>query len=383
MKKLTILVSLFLAAAVLIGCGAKTSGTSEATPTPAAHTIIAEGHLVPNRSLYLSFLASGRVEEVLVARGDQVSSGQVLVQLGDRQQAEAALAGARLEQVSAQQAYDALSRTDGLTRAQSWQAYLQAQKARAAAQIAWDQLDPVTLQTNIDDAQAVVTDRQTDLEDAQKDFDKYKSLDQNNGSRKNSEKKLQAAQLAYDQAVQKLEALNQHRDLLRASLDAALAAEAEALHTYQLSQDGPNADQLALAQARLDQANANTAAAQSALDNYTLKAPFAGTVAEVNVVADQMVGPETWAVALADTSLWYVDTSDLAELDVVDVQVGQAVTVTVDALPELVLNGVVETVSAAPKMQSGDILYTVRIRLVRGDPRLRWGMTVEATFINP
>jgi multidrug efflux pump subunit AcrA (membrane-fusion protein) len=186
MKKLTILVSLFLAAAVLIGCGAKTSGTSEATPTPAAHTIIAEGHLVPNRSLYLSFLASGRVEEVLVARGDQVSSGQVLVQLGDRQQAEAALAGARLEQVSAQQAYDALSRTDGLTRAQSWQAYLQAQKARAAAQIAWDQLDPVTLQTNIDDAQAVVTDRQTDLEDAQKDFDKYKSLDQNNGSRKNS-----------------------------------------------------------------------------------------------------------------------------------------------------------------------------------------------------
>jgi multidrug efflux pump subunit AcrA (membrane-fusion protein) len=383
MKKLTILVSLFLAAAVLIGCGAKTSGTSEATPTPAAHTIIAEGHLVPNRSLYLSFLASGRVEEVLVARGDQVSSGQVLVQLGDRQQAEAALAGARLELVSAQQAYDALSRTDGLTRAQSWQAYLQAQKARAAAQIAWDQLDPVTLQTNIDDAQAVVTDRQTDLEDAQKDFDKYKSLDQNNGSRKNSEKKLQAAQLAYDQAVQKLEALNQHRDLLRASLDAALAAEAEALHTYQLSQDGPNADQLALAQARLDQANANTAAAQSALDNYTLKAPFAGTVAEVNVVADQMVGPETWAVALADTSLWYVDTSDLAELDVVDVQVGQAVTVTVDALPELVLNGVVETVSAAPKMQSGDILYTVRIRLVRGDPRLRWGMTVEATFINP
>jgi multidrug efflux pump subunit AcrA (membrane-fusion protein) len=383
MKKLTILVSLFLAAAVLIGCGAKTSGTSEATPTPAAHTIIAEGHLVPNRSLYLSFLASGRVEEVLVARGDQVSSGQVLVQLGDRQQAEAALAGARLEQVSAQQAYDALSRTDGLTRAQSWQAYLQAQKARAAAQIAWDQLDPVTLQTNIDDAQAVVTDRQTDLEDAQKDFDKYKSLDQNNGSRKNSEKKLQAAQLAYDQAVQKLEALNQHRDLLRASLDAALAAEAEALHTYQLSQDGPNADQLALAQARLDQANANTAAAQSALDNYTLKAPFAGTVAEVNVVADQMIGPETWAVALADTSLWYVDTSDLAELDVVDVQVGQAVTVTVDALPELVLNGVVETVSAAPKMQSGDILYTVRIRLVRGDPRLRWGMTVEATFINP
>jgi multidrug resistance efflux pump len=303
--------------------------------------------------------------------------------LGDRQQAEAALAAARLEQVSARQAYEALSRTAGLTRAQSWQAYLQAQKARAAAQIAWDQLDPVTLQADIDDAQAVVADRQTDLEEAQKDFDKYKDLDPGNASRKNSEKKLQAAQLRYDQAVQQLEALNQRRDLLRAALDAALAAEAEALYTYQLSQDGPNADQLALAQARLDQANAHAAAAQSALDNYALKAPFAGTVADVNVVADQMIGPENWAVALADTSRWFVDTSDLAELDVVDVQVGQAVTVTVDALPELVLNGVVETISSAPKIQSGDILYTVRIRLEQGDPRLRWGMTVEATFTNP
>jgi len=383
MKKLTLLVSIFLAAAMLIGCGAKTAATSEATPSPAAHTIISEGHLVPNRGLYLSFLASGRVEEVLVAPGDRVRSGQVLVRLGDRQQAAAALAGARLEQVSARQAYEALGQTAGLTRAQSWQAYLQAQKARAAAQIAWDQLDPVTLQADIDDAQAVVADRQTDLEDAQKDFDKYKDLDPSNASRKNSEKKLQAAQLRYDQAVQQHEALNQRRDLLRAALDAALAAEAEALHTYQLSQDGPNTDQLALAQARLDQANAHAAAAQSTLDNYTLKAPFAGTVAEVNVVADQMIGPQIWAVALADTSRWFVDTSDLAELDVVGVQVGQAVTVTVDALPELVLNGVVETISAAPKIQSGDILYTVRIRLEQGDPRLRWGMTVEATFINP
>lgn len=383
MKKLTVLVSLVLASAVLIGCGAKTPSSSETTPSPAVHTIIAEGHLVPNRSLYLSFLASGRVEEVLVARGDRVRPGQVLVRLGDRQQAEAALAGARLEQVSAQQAYEALSRTAGLTRAQSWQAYLQAQKVRAAAQIAWDKLDQAALRADIDDSQAEVNDRRADLEEAQKDFDKYKDLDPNNASRKTSEKKLQAEQLRYDQAVQQLESLNQRRDLLRAALDAALAAEAETLHAYQLSLEGPNADQLALAQARLDQANAHAAAAQSALDNYTLKAPFAGTVAEVNVVAGQMLGPETWAVALADTSRWFVDTSDLAELDVVDVQVGQAVTVTVDALPELVLNGVVETISAAPKIQSGDILYTVRIRLEQGDPRLRWGMTVEATFLNP
>ena len=38
---------------------------------------------------------------------------------------------------------------------------------------------------------------------------------------------------------------------------------------------------------------------------------------------------------------------------------------------------------AAFKTQSGDILYTVHIRMEEDDPLLRWGMTVEVTFTNP
>jgi multidrug resistance efflux pump len=138
---------------------------------------------------------------------------------------------------------------------------------------------------------------------------------------------------------------------------------------------------LALAQARLDNAGAQAAAAQSAVDNYELKAPFSGIVADVNISAGQYVGPETWAVALADTSQWYVDTSDLSELDVVNVRVGQTVEVTADALPGVVMTGVVESISGAPKVQGGDVLYTVHIRMTDPDPALRWGMTVEATFM--
>jgi multidrug resistance efflux pump len=318
---------------------------------------------------------------VLVQRGDRVSAGDVLVRLGDRQQAEAALAAANLELTFARQDYDTLVRTVDLGRAQAWQAYMNAQKTRAAAQLAWDRLDLNAIQTDIDNARADVTARQTDLETAQTDFEDYKDLPADNATRKSYEDKVRTAQTNYDTAVQKLEDITNRRDAVRTALDTALAVESEAKRTYENTAGGPDADKLALAQARLDNAGAQAAAAQSAVDNYELKAPFSGIVADVNISAGQYVGPETWAVALADTSQWYVDTSDLSELDVVNVRVGQTVEVTADALPGVVMTGVVESISGAPKVQGGDVLYTVHIRMTDPDPALRWGMTVEATFM--
>ena len=103
MKKLAISLFVTLAFALLFtACGSQTSASSSATPTPAADTVVAEGHLVPNQSLYLTFLANGRVSEILVHDGDHVSQGQVLMRLGDRQPAQASLAAAQLELVSAQ-----------------------------------------------------------------------------------------------------------------------------------------------------------------------------------------------------------------------------------------------------------------------------------------
>jgi HlyD family secretion protein len=380
MKKIPTLILLTLAL-LLTACGAKTDEPAASSPTPAAAIVIAEGHAVPAQSLYLAFLVRGRVDEVLVQRGDRVSAGDVLVRLGDRQQAEAALAAANLELTFARQDYDTLVRTADLGRAQAWQAYMNAQKTRAAAQLAWDRLDLNAIQTDIDNARADVTARQTDLETAQTDFEDYKDLPADNATRKSYEDKVRTAQTNYDTAVQKLEDITNRRDAVRTALDTALAVESEAKRTYENTAGGPDADKLALAQARLDNAGAQAAAAQSAVDNYELKAPFSGIVADVNISAGQYVGPETWAVALADTSQWYVDTSDLSELDVVNVRVGQTVEVTADALPGVVMTGVVESISGAPKVQGGDVLYTVHIRMTDPDPALRWGMTVEATFM--
>jgi len=381
MKKMTTILSLTLSLFLLLtACGSPATASSTATPAPAVEPVIAEGHLVPNLSVYLAFLASGRVEEVLVHKGDLVSQGQVLARLGDREQVQAALAGAQAQKVAAQQAYDRLVRTAGLVHAQAWQTYMDAQKGRLAAQLAWDRLDQNAIQTDIDNAQADVTSRKTDLENAQTDLNKYSSLPADNATRKSYEDKLRTAQTDYDTAVQKAEDLTSRRDTLHAALDAALALEAEAKRTYENTQDGPDPDKLALAQAQLDLAKAQATAAQSALDNYDLKAPFAGTVEDLNISVSQMVSPQTWAVALADTSQWYLDTSDLTEMEVVRISVGQAVQVTADALPGVVMDGAVESISGAPNIQGGDVLYTVHILVKDPFPNLLWGMTMEVTF---
>jgi hypothetical protein len=51
-----------------------------------------------------------------------------------------------------------------------------------------------------------------------------------------------------------------------------------------------------------------------------------------------------------------------------------------DALPELNLLGIVESISDTFEEKRGDITYTTRILVDEIDPRLRWGMTVVVSF---
>ncbi len=346
--------------------------------TPEA--VIAEGHLVPNDHLYLACAARGKVTEILVKEGDLVRAGDVLVRLGDRQQAEAGLAAARLELVSAQQAYDEFVRLATLSHAQAWQDYLAAQVARAAAQTAWDELDLDEIDDRIDEAEADLNDARESLQDAQEEFDKYKDLSENNASRTTAKDELDAAEKDYNEALRLWEETRQEKDLPRAALDQASAAEAEARRSFENTLEGPDAEQFALVEARLNNAKAQVSAAEQSLANFDLTAPFDGEVVDLNVTLNETTGPETWAVLLADFSRWYVETSDLTELEVVDISEGQQASIVPDALPELTIPGVVETISRAFTAQGGDILYSVRLRVDELDARLRWGMTVEITF---
>lgn len=366
----------------LSACGAEETPAPVIEESISPEVVIAEGHIVPIQQTWLSFAAQGRVAEILVEEGGQVSEGQVLARLGDRESAGAALERAELELLDAQQAYDDFTRTADLAAARAWQAYQEAQVQRAELEEDWEDLNLETLEDRVDDARVEVRDREDDLEDAREEWEKYEDLDENNYSRQNAEDDLEEAEENLAQARRDLEEAQREIDGPRAALDAALAAEAEALREYEMwAEEDFDLDQKALLEARVTAAEAGLAAARKALENYSLEAPFAGTVTDIYLEIGQLVGPEVLAARLADLGQFQVETSDLTELEVVRIQAGQAVEIVPDALPELTLPGTVERIGESFTTQSGDITYTVVIRLDETDPALRWGMTVELRFM--
>jgi multidrug resistance efflux pump len=366
-KKMNIVIILAVAfIATLSACGSQpNSTTAQASPAPAG-AVIAEGHIRPTQSLTLAFQGRGVVKQIAVQQGDQVKEGDVLAILSDAGQAQA-------QMIAAQQAYDLLIRNAPTARAQAWQAYMNAQKVRADTLHKWNNLDINDIERRMKDAQITVNDRQAILQNAQAVFDQNKNLDVNNFDRVNAANKLLSAQKNLDEAVRSLEAITRERDSVRAALDAAQAAEAEAKYQYQLTDNGPNNDQLELAKAQLD-------SALETLHNFELIAPFDGVVADVSIHLGDQVGPETAAVSVANFNKWIVETDNVNELEVVKLAVGNTVKLMPDALPGVTLNGEVESISQTFTKQGGDILYTVVIKVENVDTRIRWGMTVEATF---
>jgi multidrug efflux pump subunit AcrA (membrane-fusion protein) len=387
MKKfytVTLLVVVFaLAISACANQQVATPDNNDSTPVVPANGTIAEGHLKPEHAVNLSFRSGGVVERINVKIGDQVKQGDVLAGLSNFEQATAQISAATLELTQAQQEYDTLQRTEGIGRADAWTAYMNAQVTRADAEREWEDLNIDDIEDRIEDAQTDIQDREDDLEDAQEELDKYKDLDEDNSRRKTAEDDLEAAQDDYNEAVRALEEITRERDTVRAALDAALATEAETKHTYEESLDGPNKEKLTLASSRLENAKAQVAAAEDALSNYQLTAPFDGVVAEVAVQVGEQVSPETRAVSIIDPSAWMVETTDVTELEVVDIGEGQRVTFAADALPDITMEGVVTEISQSSYTQSGDVLYTVRIKTNEVDPRVKWGMTVEVTFDDP
>jgi multidrug resistance efflux pump len=332
--------------------------------------------------MYLAFPAGGHVSEVLVNQGDRVTTGQVLASLGDREQYQANITAAQLEVENAQQSLDDLNTNATISSSNAWLTLLDANERLIQAEIAWSNFDTDEYQKKIDDAELKVSDAKTDLEDAQTEFDKYANLDPDNPTYKNAEDDLQQAQQDYDNAVHERDQLVIDRDQAQANLELAQDLQTKAQSDYDATRKGPDPDQLKLAQMNLDTAQAHLAAAQSAMDNLDLKAPFAGTVVEVNIDSGQLIGTDTWAVLVADFSEWYVETNDLNEQEVVKVSMGQGAALSPDALPDLQLSGVVTEIADRFNVQAGDVLYKVRLLVEQPDSQLKWGMTVEITF-NP
>jgi len=116
------------------------------------------------------------------------------------------------------------------------------------------------------------------------------------------------------------------------------------------------------------------------LANTELKAPFAGTIASLNLEAGEQVAATVPVAQLADQSAWRIETDDLTEINVVYVNVSDTVDISIDALPDLKLTGTVERIRPLGENKQGDITYTATIIPSNTDKRLRWNMTASVTI---
>jgi multidrug efflux pump subunit AcrA (membrane-fusion protein) len=392
---------LALVAIALVGC--KRSPTP--TPTPVATVAaldtrsssaqaVASGEIVPSQETHLGFPVSGRVETVAVNEGGQVEAGQALIVLEtdllevDVAQAEAALAAAQAQAALLK----AGPRPEEVAVAGAQLAA--AQTLVAEAEVQQSRPDLGVTQAEIRTAQAQVAAAMADQLVAKE----YHELTMTcvDVRLPDGEKKHVCPALGpmEEQARYGMEAANQAQAAAQAQLDALLGgANAElrvveagvqiaaaqrdvAQSRLETVQTGATAEEITAAEAAVSQAKAALRVARAGLDHTTLRAPSAGTVTALEVGPGEAVMPGQVVLRLVDLSRLRVETTDLSELDVARVAVGQRAIVYVEPLGVTVGGRVVRIASQA-EMIGGDVVYAVAVELDEQPPGLRWGMSVE------
>jgi HlyD family secretion protein len=404
-----------------------TSGAATATTTyqvsrgSIVATVAGSGSVATDQAADLAFQTNGTVREVLVQPGDVVTAGQALARLDDRllqlqleaaeanlttaqAQLDALQAGPTAAELTAAQlavvnaelqleqltegpaAADVAGARASLTGAQAELAELKAgsdpvevQKARDALEQAknslWSQQlgrDAVCVKPGIpcDQAQATVGNGEIAVRQAQATLDRLLAGP--------SATELQLAELAVRQAsarMAELSAAPTARELEAAELQLANAQARLAELTA-----GPNTIELAQARAAVANATLGRLQAETALEDATLRAPFAGLVTAVDLVAGSPTGSNAAAIALVDRTALHVDLK-LSENDVVAVRAGQPVTLTFDSLSGKALAGSVDYVAPAAESSNGVVTYAVRVGLVSGAPEVRVGMTANVVIV--
>jgi multidrug efflux pump subunit AcrA (membrane-fusion protein) len=336
---------------LLTACSTPAAGTATPAVGPtsrASSVVVAEGRLEPIRFAQLALNANGLVSEVLQKEGDTVQAGQVI---------------ARLESTQA--------KTLESAQAEALQKMTAAYEAVRDAQYRLDNFDPPVDFSGMTPAQAVKA-MEVDLNAARAAFEPYRYLDekqleltdaeQNNAMLRSTPKRLKkAVDDAWGKYRKAVDWLDRESTLVSARTQLAQAQkDYESLHDTSFAE--------------------NTAGLRAALANAEVRAPFAGTITNLNLKVGEFAASGTPVVTVADLSNWVVKTTDLTEIDVVNIKEGQPVTLTLDALPDVTLEGYVLAIAQNYSERQGDIVYQVSVLLADKNPAMRWGMTAQVNF---
>ena len=148
------------------------------------------------------------------------------------------------------------------------------------------------------------------------------------------------------------------------------------LDTFKFIYESAPPEKLQAADAKVDQMQSALDAAKASFAQGTLEAPFAGTVTSVDVQAGEYINPGQVLITLAKLNELQIETTDLSELNIAAVKVGQPATVFVEALNDN-FPGKVTTISPISNKIGGDVVFKVTIKLDEQPKALLWGMSAD------
>jgi HlyD family secretion protein len=331
-------------------------------------TVSATGPLSPETQVNLFFGVAGvPVAEVAVDLGDVVRQGDVLARL-DTTDLTLALEQARHNLRTAELAVAQLTaapRPEDVAAAEANLKLARSQLFQASQGSSKEQVEIARLNLVLArSALQTIDERVDDLIEQGKHAEKSQLDGQQEQARENA----RIAELRYEQA------LNSGR-----TGGSALSGVEQAEIALDRLTRGPDPDDLEIAQLQRAQAQAAVQQAENNLKDALIVAPFEGVVAAVNARVGEVAGPQP-AVVLADVSQYYIDVS-VDEVDVARIAAGQAVTITLDALPSDVFTGVVEKIAPQSTLNAGVVSYPVRVIVQSAAAQLRGGMTATAEIV--
>ena len=352
--------------------------TASVTRTTLSNSLESSGSIAPDATMQLSFGASGTVGDVRVAAGDAVQRGDVLATL-DAADLQLAVTQAEQNVLIQQLTYSATLQADAADLAVAQASYDTALSAYNAARRDYDSLaDREAVQcAQLTNAQLALDRAQTAYDRLANDNQAKSYLNGDWGPFQSVVDALTNAQAAYDQALASC-------NIARLSLnDSGLRSAQAQLAGAKSSLDAllsPRAETLIQARAQLEQARLSLEEARENLAGATLVSPFDGVITAVNIQAGEPSGSAA-AIEMVDDSQLHVEVL-IDETDIADVQVGQPVELTLDAMSGITLTGQVASIDPAGTISNGVVNYNVRVDLDPTSAPLRLDMTANASILS-
>jgi HlyD family secretion protein len=158
----------------------------------------------------------------------------------------------------------------------------------------------------------------------------------------------------------------------KADMELKKAQMEDAQRAYDRVKDGPNPADLAVAEARVN-------AAQATLNMARLIAPFDGTITDARPLVGDQVTAGTLGFRVEDLSNLLVDV-EVSEVDINRISVSQPVTLTFDAILGSEYHGEVTQVAQSGDTVQGAVNFQVTVRITDADTQVKPGMTAAVNI---